>query len=349
MKRTGTIVSVIAAAVLVCILAGCSADALMETGKNLGSLRYATADNGGDEIMKDAVKSVDGFIERYESLLDWDKWAAGDGKRYINDKGEEKVDGELTLRKDIDAWTEFSKLMEELTDNILAAKDTSSSDKELKAALNTLYKDYDGKTKKYKGHAVDWYSHRSMRQVINVVTTVSSITGVVLPTGSDTIEKLYAYDSPFPVQGSEICFIASEALYTLLPKMGSYLMDFIQKVTTKPSGGGGEGGGSSFNISDYKYILDNMSASVGNRKDATVGDKIVMCMVMDIVRMTVDGLTKYADTHPGSGAERFDDLNAEWILGNCCGSLDRIYAELEVIGYIYDCNIDLAGIAGKLL
>ena len=344
MKRTRTIVSVIAAAVLVCILAGCSADALMETGKNLGSLRYATADHNGDGIMKEAVETVDSFIERYESLQDWNKWAEEGGKRYINDQGEEQIDGQLMFRRDIDAVTEFSKLMAELTDDILAAKNTSSSDKDLKAALNTPYKDYDGTKKTFKGHAVEWNSHKGLKQVINVVPIVSSVMMMTGITGNEaTIQKIYAIEAPFPIMGSEICFIATEAIYTIMPKMGNFMMDFIEKVK-QPSEGG-----SSFNISDYKYIIDNIAAAVGSRKDATVGDKIVMCMVFDILNMTVDGLKKYADSHPGSGAARFDDLNAQWILGNLSESLDRVYAELEVIGYIYDCNIDLAGIAGKLL
>ncbi len=342
MGKTKTIVSVIAAAIAVLLLAGCSADALMGTGKALGSLRYATADNGGDEKMEAATRSVEGFVERYENLIDWEKWVQNGGKRYINTEGEERVEGDLSMRSDIDSRKLFSDLMKEITDNIIAAKDSSSSDKDLKAALNTPYKDYDGVKKAYAGKTTAWYSHKSMRHVINVFPNVAAITMMVVPTGSDKIQKVYAYDSPFPIQGSEIAFIATEAFYGLLPRMAAFLQDLIQALG-KPSES------KPFPISDFKYILDNIASATKDRTDVTVGDKIVMCMVLDIINTTVDGLVKYADSHPGSGAERFDDLTAEWLLANCSEGIDRIYSDLEVVGYIYDCNIDFAAMIGKLL
>jgi hypothetical protein len=345
MKRRNIMILVLAAALTVCLLAGCSADALMGTGKALGNLRYATADKGGDTHVEDATRTVGGFVERYETLLDWDKWAADGGKRYIDTEGQEKVEGQLNIKSDLESRKKYNDLLTELATNIIAAKESSSSDAALKAALNTLYKDYDGVKQTYKGKAIDWNNHTGMRQVINVVPTVSAVIGMVLPPGSEAITKLYAYSSPFPIQGSELCFIVSEVYQTVSTKMTSFLFDFITFVT-QPSGGGG----SKVKLEDFKYILDNISASVGDRKDVTVGDKITMCMLEDIINLTLDGLIRYANTHTeGSGADRFKDLNAEWVLANCSDSIDRIYAELEVIGYIYDCNIDLAGLAGKLL
>ena len=341
MRKNRIVVALLLAAVL-CILAGCSADALMGTGKTMGKLSSAGTGHGGDRYVDEATSSVESFIERYESLLDWDRWAQEGGKRSVSPEGKETVEGQLFLKSDEQTRNDFNALLGELIEKIIAAKESSASDESLKAALNTLYKDYDGVKKPYKGKAVEWYSHKGMKEVINVVPIISGIISMVVPSGSDAIEKLYAYDSPFPIQGSEMCFLISDAYQIFMMKMLPFLSDLIQ-VFTKPSSGG------NLPVSNLKYMLDNMASSVGDRKDVTVGDKIVMCMVVDIVDMTLNGIVKYADEHTGSGAERFDDLNTEWILANCGSELDRIYSELEVIGYIYDTNIDVGAITGMML
>ncbi|MBQ2049199.1 MAG: hypothetical protein II493_02165, partial [Spirochaetales bacterium] len=75
-----------------------------------------------------------------------------------------------------------------------------------------------------------------------------------------------------------------------------------------------------------------------------------MFMIYDIVDTTCNTLAKYVDQHKEETPEtKFDSLNAEWILGNCSVEMDRIFSELQVIGYIYDTNIDVAGISGMLL
>ena len=47
----------------VCLLAGCSADQLMGTGKTLGQLGNAGTGYGGDKYVSRAAESVNGFIE----------------------------------------------------------------------------------------------------------------------------------------------------------------------------------------------------------------------------------------------------------------------------------------------
>ena len=325
----------------VCLLAGCSADQLMGTGKTLGQLGNAGTGYGGEKHVADATETVEGFIEKYESLIDWDRWKAEGGSESIVD-GKETVQGQMYIKSDEQSRKEYRDLIDRLVQHITAARESRASDESLKAALNTLYKDYDGVKKPYKGVTTEWMSHKGMKQVINVVPIISAIMGMVIPPGSEVIEKVYQYDSPFPVQGTEMCLLVSDVYQLVLTKMTGFLFDFIQFVS-KPSTG------KPFPVSDLKYMLDNMAASVGDRKDVTVGDKIAMCMIIDIVDMAGNALVKYAESHPGSGAERFDKLNAEWILGACGAELDRIYTELEVVGYIYDTNIDAAAITGIML
>ena len=341
--KKNRIVSALVLAIVVCILAGCSADALMGAGKTLGNLGNAGTGYGGNGHVAKATETVEGFIEKYESLLDWDRWKAEGGKETVVD-GKETVEGQLYIKSDEQSRKEYNDLISSLKDRIIAARESRASDETLKTALNTLYKDYDGVKKPYKGKTIEWLNHKDMKSVINVVPIISAIMGMVLPPGSEALEKIYKYDSPFPIQGSEMCLLVSDVYQQVLTKMTGFLFDLMQAIS-KPSGGGGK----PFPVSDLKYIIDNMSASVGDRKDVTVGDKIAMVMIVDIVDMACNALVKYAETHPGSGADRFKDLNAEWILGNCGTELDRIYSELEVIGYIYDTNIDAGGIAGILL
>ena len=58
------------------------------------------------------------------------------------------------------------KDMRNVVDKILAAKGSSASDAKIRAALDTLYKDYDGVKKPYKGKTIDWSGHKAMKELI---------------------------------------------------------------------------------------------------------------------------------------------------------------------------------------
>lgn len=340
------IVLAVALAAAALMLAGCNADQLMGTGKALGQLSDAGAGHGGDKYVSQAADSVNGFIETYESLIDWEKWEKNGGTREITEEGREVVTGELVMKSDEATKLAYVAMRNKLISSIIKASETRSSDAALRAALNTSFRDYDGVKKPYKSKTVDWFGYKGFREVVNGNTWSAAIISMVVPVGAE-IEKIYSYSMPFFVQGSDVSMLLRTTMQTVLEKVFKYDFSSLIAVVNKIKKGGGE---SKFKVEELKYILDNIVKNVGDRKDPTVGDKIAMFMIYDIVDTTCNTLAKYVDQHKEETPEtKFDSLNAEWILGNCSVEMDRIFSELQVIGYIYDTNIDVAGISGMLL
>ena len=348
MMKKYRIVLAVAITAAALILAGCSADQLMDTGKALGHLSDAGTGHGGDKYVSRAAESVNGFIETYESLIDWDKWKNDGGERVVSEDGNELISGELLLKSDEASRLAYAEMRDNLISSIIKASESRSSDVSLRAALNTSLRDYDGVRKPYRSRTVDWFGYKDFRQVINGNTWSSTLIGMVVPDGAQ-IDKIYVYEMPFFVQGSDVSMLLRTTMETVLNKVLSYDYATLISVVNKIKSGSG-GGDSKFKVEELKYILDNMVKNVGDRKDPTVGDKIAMFLIYDIVDTACNSLVKYVNQHKEETAEtKFDALNAEWILGNCSVELDRIFSELQVIGFIYDTNIDVAGISGMLL
>ncbi|MBO4279152.1 MAG: hypothetical protein J5891_05010 [Spirochaetales bacterium] len=344
MKKHRIVLAVALTAVAL-MLAGCSADQLMGTGKALGQLSDAGTGHGGDKYVSQAAESVNGFIETYESLIDWEKWEKDDGTRTVTE-GKELVSGELVMKTDEATKLAYVAMRDKMITSIIKASETRSSDASLRAALNTSFRDYDGVKKPYKSKTVDWFGYKGFREVVNGNTWSAAIISMVVPVGAE-IEKIYSYSMPFFVQGSDVSMLLRTTMQTVLEKVFKYDFSSLIAVVNKIKKGGGE---SKFKVEELKYILDNIVKNVGDRKDPTVGDKVAMFMIYDIVDTTCNTLVKYVDQHEEETPEtKFDSLNAEWILGNCSVEMDRIFTELQVIGYIYDTNIDVAGISGMLL
>ena len=226
---------------------------------------------------------------------------------------------------------EFSALMKDVVDKILAAKDSSASDANIRSALDTLYKDYDGVKKPYKGKTIDWSGHKAMKELINCSALPANL--ISMGPGFD-VTKLYAYDVPFPFHESDILALIGRAGNIAMTNFG-----FVKKLM---EGGGGQ---SQFNINHLKYIPESIEKYVGKRMDPTVGDKLAFYIVYDLVDTTARVLEKYSQAFPGD----YDHLTADWLFKNCVSELDRAMADLSAIGYIYDFGVDVSGIAASLI
>ena len=334
MKKMRMIVPVIAGALAICLLAGCSADALMGAGKALGNLGHATLDNGGDALVDEAAGAVAGFIEEYESYIDFSA-----ASRSVDETGKETIDGSVMLSSE-ENMAKISAMVDSLTTVILRSRETSSSDKALRAELDTPYSDYDGVKRTYKGNTIEWNSYANVGNLIDSSTVVAMLVSMVAGMGRD-LTGVTAVNLPLPIQTSEILI----PLTAVAPKMMAHLA-FFQKI------GKGEGGGK-ITAEDFKYIQEGIAAYVGDRNYETVGDKIAWCMVLDIANTFTEVLDKYLAAYPDekdeNGQPSYESLNAQFLLGKCEAELDKAMSCLEVLGYIYDFNIDVAGLAGKLL
>ena len=325
------------AVVTLCLFVGCSADALMKTGKTLGKLGSAGFGTEGDEHVAGAADSVKGFIEGYEDCIIWD----GSCKRNVDpNTGKETITGDL--RRNPESKATMYNLLGDVISKIQKAKDSKADDSELRKAIETLYKDYDGEKKSYTGQTIEWFGHLNIKDILDTMPDIGNVITRVFPSGYD-LTKVYSVNIPFPIQGSELATLISY----LFDNMGSILSHYLGlSAKIKRAGGGG----SNFKIEDLKYIQDGVKNHVNGRSDPTVGDKITFCILYDIVDSAITVLNRYVKLHPDEDQDHiFDDLNAGWILGNCSDELDRIMVELEAIAYIYDFNLDVAGLVGKIL
>ena len=321
---------VICSVLVLALVAGCSADSIMSTGKAMGKIGNATIGGVGDKLADKATASVEGFIEKLEALL------AFDGVERTGEGADEKISGLVSLAGG-GFSDEYSKLMKDTVDSLLAANDSSSSDSRIRAALNTPYKDYDGVKKPYKGKTYDWSGHKAMKELINCSAIPTNMISMV--PGFD-VTKLYVYNVPFPFHESDIIALITRAANTAISNFA-----LVKKIMN-----GGGGGQSKFNISQLKYIPESIEAYVGNRIDPSVGDKLAFYIVYDLVDTTSLVLKKYREAYPSeeSGKE-YDNFTADWLLKNCGTELDRVMADLSAIGYIYDFGVDVSGIVASLI
>ena len=333
MKRKRMIISVLAGVLAVCLLAGCSADALMGTGKALGNLGHATLDNGGDVLVDDAVKAVAGFIEEYESYIDF-----SGAVRSVDETGKETIEGMIQVYPE-ENMAKISSMVDSLCSAILRARETSSSDEDLRAELDTPYPDYDGVKRSYTGKTASWNSYTVVGDLVDSSSTVAMLISIAAGMGND-LSGAMAVNLPLPIQTSEL-FVP---LTAVAPRMMSHIA-FFQKI--------GKSEGGKITADDFKYIQESIAEHVGDRKYETVGDKIAWCMVLDIANSFVDVLDRYLKAYPDekdeNGKPSYESLNAQFILGKCGKELDKAMSCLEVIGYIYGFNVDAAGLVGKLL
>ncbi|MBP5162056.1 MAG: hypothetical protein ILP16_03670 [Spirochaetales bacterium] len=321
--------------VALCLFVGCSADALMRTGKTLGKLGSAGFGNAGDEHVAFAVDSVKGFVERYEDTLDWSAV-----HRTVDPEGKEHFDdfAFLKFKGGSEGIPSFSNLMSETISAIIKAKETGASDSELRAALDA----------RYEGYADEWFAYKVLGPALDA-SGIGVLLAVLPGASADAVKNV---SMPFITNSGEYQVIINRAINDIAMTHLSDVMSLVTFYRNGGSGGGGGGGESKFKIEDLKYIPERMNEYVGDRTYVTVGDKITACMAIDIVNTVYDVFLRFITEFPcdpdGQG-KNFENLNAEWVLGKCGTELDRVMADLEALGYIYDFNLDVAGLAGKIL
>ena len=321
---------IVAAIVVValCLFVGCSADALMKTGKTLGKLSSAGFGTVGDEHVASAAAYVRDFVDDYEGTLDWSAV-----NRTVDEEGKEHFSdfAFLKFKTGPEGIPAFTNLMNQTVAEIIKAKESGASDDTLRAALDA----------RYEGVSKDWTAYRVLGPALNA-SGIGTVLSLIPGSSTDSIKNVKL---PFPTNSGEYQIILNRALNDIAM---NHLQDVLSMVTYFK--GKSPGGESKFKIGELKYIPERISSYVGDRKYVTVGDKIAACMVIDIFNAAYDVYLRFLAEFPyDPDGKNYDNLKAEWILGKCGAELDRIMADLEVLSYIYDFNLDVAGLGGKIL
>ena len=312
---------------LVALLAGCSAEALQKSSGNMEKLGKAGLGTAGESVVNEAVELLNGFIEKYEACFQWNS------PNYNNDG---KADMSIFLTGEVNGEKELEKLSASVVKAILKAAETGASDKAMREALSMKYPETG---KAY--HPQYYVTYGNFGEVLNgsvIGVTVLAALPMFLSdplAGQALIAKVQAYDVPIPL-----------AAYDIVPMLGKTMnmalahMNLITYINNK------EQEASPFDVSTLAYIPEGIAANTGDRTYQTVGDKVTMGLLYDIVILFDELITDYENKNTVESTVDYSKLSFEWVLKNCSDQIDRAIADLNTISYINGIHIDAAGLIG---
>ncbi len=325
------------------ILVGCSADQLSGAGSTLGQLRNAGTGHGGDSHVSTASEFVSSFVEEFESCLNLNM-----SYRKVKESGQEMIIGNVGIYPYLETLIKLDILILDSSVDLVKVAECAADDSGLRTLLDTPYKDYDGVRKSYRCKTLDWYSYRKVGDFFQVSDMCSALVYTILGTDVD-LRDLNSMTIPFPAQVSDVLVVLNKA-FEMTKHTGLILK--LLKNSGKDIETDRALSGKKVAI-DLSFLVDGIAAYVGDRKEPTVGDKITVCLLYDVIDQIIDCLDLYVELHPeekdAMGMYTYASLTSGWILGNCSDELDRIMTDLEAVGYIYDFNIDVASVFSGLL
>ena len=327
------VVLIATALIVLAILTGCSPDALQKSGESMGNMGKAGLGTAGESLVNEAAELVDGFIKAYEDCFVWEEELYDEGKaKAAAFKTGDNINGEKDM---IDLAASVVKAVQKATE-------TGASDKALRDALSAKYK---GITLQ-KSDSEDGTTYRTFGELLENSVLGSNLLDLlmILPMMSPdiqldatVIDKIKDYDVPIPLQAYDIGPILMKAANLALSntKLITYIKEHSQESA-------------SFDVSSLAYITEGMAANTGNRTYQTVGDKVTICLLYDIVDVFDKILASYKTTHTieNSSDINYEELGFEWVLKNCSNQIDRAIADLNTIAYINGIHIDAAGLIG---
>jgi uncharacterized membrane protein YgcG len=290
---------------------------------------------------------------------------------------------------DFDGDPRLIALTKALVTDIQKAKATGLSDKPIRAVLDSRYEGYAYSGyeayRKFGGILDSWKEMSELLENLDVLLDWVNIINMLAesPVIESTTAKVRSiidatreFDMVIPVQTHDVFMIVDKVKdivfnhYELGLRIALEKLDDALEEGGGQSGGGGQssggsqGGGSSskFNINDLRYIYDGIVAYVGGRTYQTLGDKISICLIYDVLDAAKSILDTYRENNPDDFPEAeeskeddeaykrwYSHLDYKWVLTNCESDLDRVISDLTMITYIYDIRIDIPGLVSGVL
>ena len=332
----------ITALIVLAVLAGCNADQIAGFGKGMENLSDLGLGQKRKEPMNAAIENIKTYIETTEKCFSWPEDMDFDGEKDVS----------ATLVKFSDTTGKlFRDNIEATIKKLLAAKDSSANSKELHNALNARYTGVtkDAKTEK----TVYKILKRSPNSIAGImVNLLKDEEGHLNPAFArqrlkmfglsdkaiDAVVSLIEKELPMPVSTYDY-FITLE----LLTSKFMDLMSVYQSIS-----GSSGGSGKKVDLSALQHLKDGITKSIGNRDYGTVGDRLAF----NILYYVIYSLSEVNDKYKASEAyARLDDNHKydeffEFALNDDIGFgfFDKVLNSLQAIGYIYDVELDVAGL-----
>ena len=348
----------ISALVVLAVLVGCNADQISGFGKGMEKIGDMGLGQRRTEPMNAAVENVKTFIadtEKYFKLMPkQDAYTPVEGyPDYYDAYLSFKSTSEIPTEKAIEL---YRNTVNQTVKTLLAAKDSSARSKALKDALNAKYEGLSSEVATYKnlhaGLSAEYMLGNILRRVDltipenreNVVMILSFfLKSGVKPDDLKAIEKgiqtLKDTNLPFPLQASD---------YSL---MVGLLIQQVQDIVTlvKESSSGSESGGSKIDLTALTNFQNDIASSVGSRDYQTVGDKISVGIVFEMMSTVIDIHNAYKLTpyYKEAEAGHLYDKFFEFLFEDSQGLnyVDKMLNCLDTISYIYDVKLDMTGLA----
>ena len=350
MNRRG-IVLIAAAFVVLAVMVGCSADALMQTSEKMENMGKAGMGKAGEAVVEEAVTETDGFVVKNESYL-----------KYYNPLYDIVVDEETGLQKEkanivtvkttaddeFDGEQALRDLCASFVTKIGKATETSASDKALLDALAKPYPEtgvtYGRPIFRKFGDALAGSETGS--GILSMLLMLATMDGIELP--PNLVNDITNYVVPIPIQAYDTLPILNKTML-----VASYILELTQynKEHPKPTPEPGPSG-ATFDFSSLLAIPESIAAHTGDRSYQTIGDKISVALLYDILDAVSGVFAEYKKTHLTDPANQYSEVDYsefgfEWIMKNCESYIDRVVADLNAIGYVNGTHVDAASIIGS--
>lgn len=350
MNRRG-IVLIAVALIVLAFMIGCSADALMQTSEKMENMGKAGMGKAGEAVVEEAVTETDGFVVKNESYL---KYYSPLYNIVVDEEtGQEREKANtITVKTTVDDDFDGEQALRDLCASFVAkvgkATETSASDKALIEALAKPYPEtgvtYGRPIFRRFGDALAGSETGS--GILGMLLMLATMDGIELPAG--LVDNITNYIVPIPIQAYDTLPILNKVMV-----MAAHILSLVQYNKEHPQPAPEPGpSGASFDYTGLLAIPESIAAHTGDRTYQTVGDKISVALLYDILDAANSVFVEYENTHRTDPNDQysqvdFSEFGFEWIMKNCAGYIDRVVADLNAIGYINGTHIDAASIIGS--
>ena len=345
------IVLIAAAFLVLAVMVGCSADALMQTSEKMENMGKAGMGKAGEAVVEEAVTETDGFVAKDESYL---KFYSPLYDIVVDEEtGQEREKANIVTVKtmvddEFDGEQALRDLCASFVTKIGKATETSASDKALLDALAKPYPEtgvtYGRPIFRKFGDALAASDTGS--GILGMLVMLATMDGIELPPG--LVDNITNYNVPIPIQAYDTLPILNKVMV-----VASHILSLVQynkdhpQPTPEPTPSG-----ATFDYTSLLAIPEGIAAHTGDRTYQTVGDKISVALLYDILDAANSVFVEYENTHRTDPNDQysqvdFSEFGFKWIMKNCSGYIDRVIADLNAIGYINGTHIDAASIIGS--